>query len=391
MLILWCQSRQNFPSITEGQNVGFEISATTTSTVPRFIPVDIKNTSGNFLSESESTTFHLNANERTAFLSIPTFDNIYFETNGGITAEIHRGDGYTIAESPNNVATVAVLDNDAPTGLSIIELNDMIAEGEVARFQITAHNAEPVDRIIELQVSDNGGYINGTIPTSITLPAANTRYILEFQTLDNSLDAPSGEIIATIEPSTEYYVAAEPNNSASVYVQDRVRPTLSITSGLQVLEGENAEFTITASQLSADLLNINLEVTESEDFFSISPEEVAILAAGELEVTYSIPIKDNNLDSLDSQLTVKLLDGLNYAIDSTGDVETTMTIMDNDQPAISIIAIDTSVVEGENARFELRSSTPTDIDLPVTFNITPNNDNFIAQSIATRTEVIAVG
>ena len=198
----------NFPSITEGQNVGFEISATTASTVPRFIPVDIKNTSGNFLSESESTTFHLNANERTAFLSIPTFDNIYFETNGGITAEIHRGDGYTIAESPNNVATVAVLDNDAPTGLSIIELNDMIAEGEVARFQITAHNAEPVDRIIELQVSDNGGYINGTIPTSITLPAANTTYILEFQTLDNSLDAPSGEIIVTIEPSTEYNVAA---------------------------------------------------------------------------------------------------------------------------------------------------------------------------------------
>ena len=50
-------------------------------------------------------------------------------------------------------------------------------------------------------------------------------------------------------------------------------------------------------QLSADQLNINLEVTESEDFFAISPEEVAILAAGELDVTYSIPINDNSLDS----------------------------------------------------------------------------------------------
>ena len=381
-----------FSTIIEGQNVGFEISATTASQVPRFIPVEIKATSGDFLAQTETTTFHLNATERTAFVSIPTLDNLEYERTGAITAEIKRGAGYTIADFPNNIATVAVFDNDAPTGLSIVALDDIIAEGEVARFQISAHNAEPIDRIINIQVNDTESYINESVPTSIILPAAVTNYIIGLQTQYDSADLPSGEITVTIDSSSEYVVASDPNNSATIYVQDQERPTLSISAGLQVLEGETADFIITASQLSADPLNINLAVEEPDNYFDISPEDIAILTAGEQQVTYSIPINDNDLDTSDSQLTVKLLEGLDYQINSDSSAEVSITIKDNDPPAISLIAIDPNVVEGDLVRFELQSSTPSESDLNVELSIsTAANSNFIDNSTQTITETIGAG
>ena len=381
-----------FSTIIEGQHVGFEISATTASQVPRFIPVEIKSTSGNFLSQPETTTFHLNASERIAHVSIPTLDNLNYETTGAITAEIKRGDGYTIADFPNNIATVAVFDNDAPTGLSIIALKDIIAEGEVARFQITAHSAEPVARIINIQVQDTESYIDGTVPTRIVLPTAATSHILELQTQYDSADLPSGEITVTIDSSTENIVASEPNNSATIYVQDQERPTLSIATGLEVLEGETADFTITASQLSADPLNINLAVSQSDNYFDILPEKIAHLAAGEQQVIYSIPINDNDLDTSDSQLTITLLEGLDYQIESDSTDKVTITIKDNDPPAISLTAIDTNVDEGDIVRLELQSSTPPQADLPVEFSITrAENSNFLANLTQTLTETISAG
>ena len=380
-----------FSTITEGQHVGFEINASTSSQVPRFIPVVIYDSSGQFLNERVETTFHLNATERNAHLSVSTLDNYRFETTGGITAEIQRGAGYTIADFPKNTATVAVLDNDAPAGFSIIALSETIAEGDMARFQITAQNAEPVARVIGIQVLNDGDYIDGSLPTSVSLAPASTTSILEFPTLNNNAELPSGEITVTIEPSADYLVASEPNNSASVYVQDREQPTLSITADSEMFEGETADFTIISSQISADTLKINLAVSETGGFLVGATEAVAIMNAGELETTYAIPINDDNLDSADGQLTVQLLDGLNYELDSTASLEATIRIKDNDPPAISLLAIDTKVIEGQSARFELQSTSPPATDLAVTLNINPENGSFIDQTFLTRVETITAG
>ena len=165
-----------------------KLPASTASQVPRFVPVEISDPNQKFFRETLRASFHINATERRAYLSVPTIDNNTFEFNEGITAEILRGEGYTVADYPGNTTTVAVLDDDTPRGISIIALNETIAEGDIARFQIAAQNAEPVDREIVIQVSDEGGYIDGSSPTTVTLHAASISDFLEFSTQHDNID-----------------------------------------------------------------------------------------------------------------------------------------------------------------------------------------------------------
>ena len=380
-----------FPAIIEGDRVGFEITATTASQVPRFIPVEISDPNQKFFRETLRTSFHINATERRAYLSVPTIDNNTFEFNEGITAEILRGEGYTVADYPGNTTTVAVLDDDTPRGISIIALNETIAEGDIARFQIAAQNAEPVDREIVIQVSDEGGYIDGSSPTTVTLHAASISDFLEFSTQHDNIDQPSGEITVTIEPGVDYVVATEPYHTATVLVQDLEQPTLTIASELEVLEGDTTQFTITASQVSADPLYINLAITETGEFLDVAPNPIAILAAGNIETSYSISILDNEQDSADGLLKVKLLEGLNYRIDSNNSNEATINILDNDPPELALVALDTSIVEGQMARFELRSTSSLATDLPVIITVIPENGDFVGEPNLTRTEIITAG
>ena len=202
---------------------------------------------------------------------------------------------------------------------------------------------------------------------------------------------PSGEITVTIEPGVDYVVATEPYHTATVLVQDLEQPTLTIASESEVLEGETTQFTITASQVSADPLYINLAITETGEFLDVVPNPIAILAAGNIETSYSISIPDNEQDSADGLLKVKLLEGLNYRIDSNNSNEATINILDNDPPELALVALDTSIVEGQMARFELRSTSSLATDLPVMIAVIPENGDFVGEPNLTRTEIITAG
>ena len=328
----------------------------------------------------------------TTVLSIPTINDQSLKPSGGITAKIQPGTGYTSADEPNNTATIAIMDNDIPVGVSIIPMTDVIEEGEVARFQLSVLKAEPFNRVISIRIDGTGsGLIAGSVPTSVYLPALSTTEILTLPTQIGDSEQTSGNVTVTIELSDDYQVANAPYNSASIYVQNQERPTLTIASELQVTEGDTAEFAITASQVSVDPLNINLAITEADDFLEELPDQVVVLDAGELTTTYTIPIIDNDIDTTNGQLTVKLLDGLNYQLDSDSITTASIIIEDNDLPEISITALEESVVEGQVIWFDLQATTASNYDLPVSVSMIQTVGDFLAEANSIRIETIKAG
>ena len=74
-----------------------------------------------------------------------------FEVDGELGIQIVADATYTIKQSAGSV-TLNIIDDDQPTGISIIAADKSIEEGTTARFQIVSHESVSVEREIHLKL-----------------------------------------------------------------------------------------------------------------------------------------------------------------------------------------------------------------------------------------------
>ena len=206
--------------VTEGTAATFTITASPAPTTAITVSVSVTE-DGDVISSTPSSSVTIDANNATATLTVATDDDDVDESNSVVTAEVETGIGYTVGSSSS--ASVTVNDNDDPTpALTISAGTTPVTEGTAATFTITASSAPSSALTVNVDVSDAGGVISGTLPSTVTIDANTTTATLTFNTVDNQTSEPNSLITVEVESGTGYTVGSPA--AAGVTVEDNDGP-----------------------------------------------------------------------------------------------------------------------------------------------------------------------
>ena len=117
--------------VTEGDSASFTVSANPLPAAPLDVTVTVEQ-SGDFAASGETGARTLTLPTSGSIdITVSTIDDSLDEPDGSVTATIDTGAGYTVADSPDDSATVPVTDNDVtlPSAPTLSVLDESIKEG----------------------------------------------------------------------------------------------------------------------------------------------------------------------------------------------------------------------------------------------------------------------
>ena len=342
-------------SVAEGTPARFRVLTEVATSEDRTIEIVLSQI-GDYIDDSNlARTITLPAEQTQIELSIATDADEVFELDGGITATIVENAEYTIADSPANSATVVILDDDIPAGISIQATTASVTEDFSARFQLVSKVIHQFDLDIVVDITQTGDYMADSVgERTITLPANMDKITFDVLIDDDVTDELDGSITATVQPN-DNYLTYSTSNSATMNILDNDVPLISIAPDYSslVYEGNNLVLVLTASQTLLADLSIQLEVTETGSFLQETEIAPIVFNSGSTERTFIIRTEQDSEFEYDGSITVEIIDGVGYLADETNK-SVVMTFVDDDLPSgISIVSLQESVVEGEDAIFQV--------------------------------------
>ncbi len=133
------------------------------------------------------------------------------EDAGSITARVVSGDGYTIAAAPGNEAVVEVVEVGEGSGSTVriraagadpndraADVTTHITEGEDAVFTLTADPAPLSDLHVRMIIDTIGDYGVQARRYPFTIPAGQSTVTHRVGTVDDDVDEPNGQVLASI-------------------------------------------------------------------------------------------------------------------------------------------------------------------------------------------------
>ena len=249
--------------------------------------------------------------------------------------------------------TVTVTDDD---GLVTIAADTTpITEGASAAFTLTRQGNTSTALTVNVAVSQQGDYISGTAPTTVSFGAGDATASLSVTTVDDRVDEDNGSITATLQSGTGYTAGTQGSAAVTVEDNDTAGVTIDPTS-LTVTEGDatgssytvklntqpTGNVTVTISgHTGTDLIVSGTTLTSNQLTFTTdnwsTAQTVKVVAGEDVDAT------------TDPQVT------LAHAIGSTDDTDyaaladqsVTVSITDNDTAGVTINPTSLTVTEGD--------------------------------------------
>ncbi len=284
-------------------------------------------------------------------------------TLSGITGTASIADG---------TATGTITDNDLP--VVTVSSGGNVTEGADAEFTLTRASQDTgAPLTVTFSVTGGGSVLSGNAPTSATIPANKTMVTVALATEDDETDEPDATLTLTLTDGAAYDLGS--GSTATLTVQDNDDtinddlPVVTVTSGGNVTEGANAEFTLTrAGEDTGEALTVAFTVAGGDAVLSDDPPTSATIPANETTVTVTLATSDDNTDEPNATLTLTLADGDAYDLGTPSSA--TVTVADNDTPTLSVA--DASASEDANLVFELTLSPASLQEVTVDYEITPD-------------------
>ena len=257
-----------------------------------------------------------------------------------------------------------------------------VAEGGAATFTLHRHGGKPgnLAKTLEVQVAvtQDGDYIEGSAPTTVTFAAGESTATLSVPTADDEVDEMDGAVTATLlQPygctddqhcyAIGQYVGTPweiVEATTAVTDDDYIPPNVSIADGSGRENDGTIEFTVSLNAPNTQEVSsvdwateqdsTDAAATSGTDFTAASG--TVNFAIGETEKVITVTLTDDELDEDHETFNVTLSNPENATIvDGTA----TGTIIDNEL-AIAVIWIPTpgSVVEGEDVVFRAKRIPP---------------------------------
>ncbi len=315
----------------EGDAVSFTFTASPAPTVPQTVNLEVAQ-DGEYGAWTGERTLTM-PTSGTVTLSMPTTDDNTDETDGSVTVTVNSGTGYTTSQTQNS-ASVAVTDNDLPLPVvSIAVHSDVIVEGGLARFKVSAKPRAVSPTIMKITFAKQGDFGITTSIRHVAVPMSGSISISVSTTNDNT-DEPDGSITATIEADAGYKVSPSAGSAIVTLLDDDgpPDPEISIAAGGDVAEGDDAVFTVTATPKPATDLDVKVSVSQSGDFgVSAGSRTVTIPTAGSFVLT--VPTTNDSVDEPDGSVTATIGTGAGYTVSSLSGSASAAVSDDDDSPS----------------------------------------------------------
>ncbi len=271
-------------------------------------------------------------------VDVPDFDG---EAMSAAEAKQHaqtfwggRWDPIVVALTKLEAQTASDKDDPKPSNPEVsISAGGDITEGAAASFTVKASPlpAAPLDVSVKVAVSGDFGVTVGT--RTVTIPVTGS-VILTVATTGDSKDETDGSVTVTVIDGASYDLDSSAS-AATVNIADDddpppSNPEVSISADGDITEGAAASFTVKASPLPAAPLDVSVKVAVSGDFgVTVGTRTVTIPVTGSVILT--VATTGDSKDETDGSVTVTVIDGASYDLDSSASAAT-VNIADDDDP-----------------------------------------------------------
>ena len=320
-------------------------------------------------------------------LYLPTDGDSNLDTDNTVSATIQADpaatDTYEVS-SVNNSASITIFDNDNLTLPSVqITGTAPVTEGNTAGFTITVSPAPSQPLEVNIDILREGDFFPDEIESkltkkTVTIPTTGTYNYLE-PTVSDAVDEPHGKITVTVRTSDtnpdSYSVRSQFKASITINDNDHANtPAVSIVAGGDIVEGENAFFTISTNEPIATALPVGISIAYRGEFFSQTGVQtptitLPISIAGQDETTsssyiYHIPTLYDMEDEEDGHVIISIQNDSDptprYSIGANSIA--TVVVKDDDDPGpvigIRSTYVETGVTINSSFTFSILSTTP---------------------------------
>ncbi len=245
---------------------------------------------------------------------------------------------------------------------------DPVSEGDTIFVALVHDRLEQKVRV-SVTVTQEGNYLASRELGRRTVTLRTGSYSqtnIRIPTLDNNRDEANGSVTVRVNSGSGYQVMSNGSSlyqAATTVVEDNdepaiaiADPSISVSSGSAIVEGGTATFTLTGNPKPVSPVTVNVDVSQHGDFLTndqLGHHEVTIGTNG--RGTLSLTIEDDQQDEPDGSVTVKVVDGNGYSLDSSVSVTVEVTDGGAPTPRMSIAASPT-IDEGGTATFTLTAN-----------------------------------
>ncbi len=199
-------------------------------------------------------------------ITVTVANDALHEPDETFTLSLSNAQNAVLKGGVATLAATGTLAASDPPELSIAANAAVIAESADAVFTLTRTTVGTA-LTVNVQVTAEGGFLDGTPPASVTFGAMSTTATLTVPTDDDNVSEYNGAVIATIAGNAAYTIASGAGE-ARVVVQDNeeqeitfIDYTTSSSSPHEVSEGDDIAFTVKRIGNTDDALTVSLILT----------------------------------------------------------------------------------------------------------------------------------
>ena len=201
-----------------------------------------------------------------------------------------------------------------------------VTEGKAVVFSVSLNRTAPSALSVAVSVTDAGGVLSGTAPTSVSFAAGDSSKTITLSTQDDDVIEAGSTVTASIAAGSGYTPGTTTTASVSVTDNDSATWTVSAQPA-EIDEGVSSTITIAVANsktFAADqTISLAVTGTASDSDYALSAASLT-LTAGAHSVTTSVTSTDDDEDESDETVTVTA----SHGGQSVGSA--TVTINDND-------------------------------------------------------------
>ncbi len=288
-----------------------------------------------------------------------------------------------------DAVAVGTIRDSAPVKPEVYVLSGQssVTEGGNVYFRLFSDfTAAPVT--VDVTVSQSGRFVPSARigRTRVTIPADGPGLLVVPTTNDSSNES-DGSVTLTIDASPDYTISKN-EGSRTVKVLDNDLPTVGISAGPAIGEGNTATFTLTASPPPTAGLQVEVKVSESGSFAAsgqTGQRTVTVGTSGTGRV--SVSTVSDDLDEPDGSITVSIVRVTGYDVDVRS---ASVDVTDGGAPTPGVrISAGPAIGEGNAATFTLTASPAPTAGLQVEIEVSESGS--FAASGQTGKRTVTVG
>lgn len=273
-------------------------------------------------------------------------------------------DGY-----PDATGTIDIEDDTNPSLTLSTEIDDL-GEGDILHLTITAQR--PVAEDLEVRITCDHTR-RFTLPASVVIPAGSSAVTVDIPTVDDNIPGLDDYVTFTAT------AARHTSGTLVVNVKDNDMPSLALTLTPDAVAESAGPLAVTArlSRLDNFDSNVTVRISDNSQGGLYLGRDRIEMAPGVREATFSLGPVDNAL--VDGERTYDIVAAVYIAScscnaqegESAGAVKASLTVLDNDGPALSLTS--TASVLKEGGEMEITVTRNTDGTEALTVSLTADH------------------